>query len=438
MRIDLTGRTAPVTGSTVGIGAAAARALADAGADVVVNGRSPDRVAEAAERIGGRGVAADAGTAAGTAELIRQLPGADILVNSTGIFATVPVFDITDEDRPRSYEVNLLFGVRLARHRAPRTVARGRGRVVFVSSEAGVRTLPDMVRYGTTRTAQPAVFRGTAQEVAGSGVTVNRVLPGPTTSDGVPAMSAEPYPGVDPAEQDQRHRAESRGAASLLRRLIRPREAAGMITYVASEQASATTGRALGVDGGLLPTILPRPAAPVGRYSRRLPWTPPSSRSSTCSPASTPTASTPCTPPSPADSHFGTQAHGPDTHVPGPAPCGRRGRGSRGARPVRRRRERGAGGVGRDLRHRLGPDRADAEALPAGPTPSRTSPPVHGRPARAERRPPGDVASQDAGQGGAATDAAQPPVRNPAVRSDPSGPAAPRPAPSECRRLPRR
>ncbi|MFD5559137.1 SDR family NAD(P)-dependent oxidoreductase, partial [Kitasatospora griseola] len=153
--------------------------MAAAGADVVVNGRSADRVAEAAERIGGRGIAADVGTAAGTAELIRQLPDADIPVNSTGIFATEPDFDITDEDRLRFYEVNVLSGVRLVRHHAPRTVARGWGRVVFVSSEAGVRTPPDMVRYGTTGTAQPAVSRGMAQEVAGSGVTVNCVLPGP-------------------------------------------------------------------------------------------------------------------------------------------------------------------------------------------------------------------------------------------------------------------
>ncbi|MEV7121124.1 SDR family NAD(P)-dependent oxidoreductase [Kitasatospora griseola] len=257
MQIDLSGRTALVTGSTAGIGAAAARALADAGADVVVNGRNPDRVAETAERIGGRGIAADVGTAAGTAELIRQLPDVDVLVNNTGIFETKPVFDITDADWLRFYEVNVLSGVRLARHYAPRMVARGWGRVVFVSSEAGVQTPPDMVQYGMTKTAQLAVSRGMAQEVAGSGVTVNCVLPGPTMSDGVLAMFEELYPGLDPAEQERRYLAENRAAASLLRRLIRPHEVASMITYIASEQASATTGRALGVDGGLLPTILP-------------------------------------------------------------------------------------------------------------------------------------------------------------------------------------
>lgn len=257
MQIDLSGRTALVTGSTAGIGAAAAQALAAAGADVVVNGRNADRVADTAKRIGCRGIAADVGTAAGTADLVRQLPDVDILVNNTGIFETKPVFEIPDEDWLRFYEVNVLSGVRLARHYAPRMVGRGWGRVIFVSSEAGVQTPPDMVQYGMTKTAQLAVSRGMAQEVAGSGVTVNCVLPGPTMSDGVLAMFEELYPGLDAAEQERRYLAENRAAASLLRRLIRPHEVASMITYVASEQSSATTGRALGVDGGLLPTILP-------------------------------------------------------------------------------------------------------------------------------------------------------------------------------------
>ncbi|MGW2893972.1 SDR family NAD(P)-dependent oxidoreductase [Streptomyces sp. NPDC001212] len=257
MRIDLSGRTALVTGSTAGIGEAAAQALASAGADVVVNGRNADRVAETAERIGGRGVAADVGTAGGTAELIRQLPDVDILVNSTGIFETRPVFEIPDADWLRLFEVNALSGVRLARHYAPRMAGRGWGRVIFVSSEAGVQTPTDMTHYGMTKTAQLAVSRGMAQAVAGTGVTVNCVLPGPTMSDGVLAMFDELYPGLNPDEQERRYLAENRAAGSLLKRLIRPHEVAAMVTYVASEQASATTGRALGVDGGLVPTILP-------------------------------------------------------------------------------------------------------------------------------------------------------------------------------------
>ncbi|MFJ7494511.1 SDR family oxidoreductase [Streptomyces sp. NPDC097727] len=128
---------------------------------------------------------------------------------------------------------------------------------VFVSSEAGVQTPTDMVHYGMTKTAQLAVSRGMAQEVAGTGVTVNCVLPWPTMSDGVLAMFDKLYPGLDPGEQERRYLAENRASASLLKRLIRPHEVASMITYVASEQASATTGRALGADGGLVPTIVP-------------------------------------------------------------------------------------------------------------------------------------------------------------------------------------
>jgi NAD(P)-dependent dehydrogenase (short-subunit alcohol dehydrogenase family) len=257
MQIDLSGRTALVTGSTAGIGEATARALAAAGADVVVNGRNAERVAQTAQRIGARGVTADVATAEGTADLIRQLPEADVLVNNTGTYATGAVFEIPDADWLRFFEVNVLSGVRLARHYAPRMARRGWGRVIFVSSEAGVQTPKDMVPYGMTKTAQLAVSRGMAQELAGTGVTVNCVLPGPTMSDGVAAMFNELYPGLDAAEQERRYLAENRADASLLKRLIRPHEVASMITYVASEQASATTGRALAADGGIIPTIFP-------------------------------------------------------------------------------------------------------------------------------------------------------------------------------------
>ncbi|MET9293359.1 SDR family oxidoreductase [Streptomyces sp. NPDC003077] len=255
--MNLSGRTALITGSTAGIGEATAQALAAAGADVVVNGRNADRVAEAAERIGARGVVADVGTAEGTDDLIRQVPEVDVLVNNTGVFGPRPVFEIPDGEWLRLFEVNVLSGVRLARHYAPRMAGRGWGRVIFVSSEAGLQTPTDMVHYGVTKTAQLAVSRGMAQELAGTGVTVNCVLPGPTMSGGVLAMFDELYPGLDPAEQERRYLAENRAAASLLKRLIRPHEVASMITYVASEQASATTGRALGADGGLVPTIVP-------------------------------------------------------------------------------------------------------------------------------------------------------------------------------------
>ncbi|MDX3071049.1 SDR family NAD(P)-dependent oxidoreductase [Streptomyces sp. NPDC088354] len=254
---DLSGRSALVTGSTSGIGEAIAAALAAAGADVVVNGRSPERVAEVAEELGVRGIAADVGDAGGTAALVEQLPDVDILVNSAGVFRTQPVFEIPDDEWLRFYEVNVLSGVRLSRHYTPRMVSRGWGRVVFVSSEAGIQTPTDMVHYGVTKSAQLALSRGTAQEVAGTGVTVNCVLPGPTLTKGVESMLSRLYPDLADDERERRYVASGRAATSLLKRLIRPEEVASLVAYVVSDQASATTGAALSVDGGLTPTIFP-------------------------------------------------------------------------------------------------------------------------------------------------------------------------------------
>ncbi|GGT38579.1 SDR family NAD(P)-dependent oxidoreductase [Streptomyces chromofuscus] len=257
MNIDLSGRKALVTGSTAGIGEAVATALAVAGAEVVVNGRNAERVAEVAGRLAADGVTADVGTAEGADTVIREIPEVDILVNNTGTFAAQPVFEIPDEEWLRYFHVNVLSGIRLSRHYAPRMARRGWGRVIFVSSEAAVQTPTNMVHYGMTKTAQLAVSRGMAQEVAGSGVTINCVLPGPTSSAGVLEMWKDLYPGLDAAEQERRFVADGRAANSLLGRLIRPEEVAGLITYLASDQAAATTGAALSVDGGLVPTIFP-------------------------------------------------------------------------------------------------------------------------------------------------------------------------------------
>ncbi|MBB4689707.1 SDR family NAD(P)-dependent oxidoreductase [Amycolatopsis jiangsuensis] len=256
MNIDLTGRTALITGSTAGIGEATAEALAGAGADVVVNGRNADRVAEVARRLGARGIAADVGTAEGVAELVEQLPDVDVLVNNAGIFSPQPVFEIPDAEWQRFYEVNVLSGVRLGRHYAPRMARRGWGRVIFVASDSAVLIPTEMVHYGMTKTAQLALSRGMAQELAGTGVTVNSVLPGPTLTEGVREFVAGLYPDVDFAEAERRFLSNDR-PTSLLRRLIRPAEVANLITYVASEQAAATTGGALRTDGGVVPTILP-------------------------------------------------------------------------------------------------------------------------------------------------------------------------------------
>lgn len=257
MHAELSGRTALVTASTGGIGKAIAVALAEAGAKVVINGRDPDVVADVAGRLGGHGITADAGTAEGAAALIEQVPDVDILVNNVGMYVARPVFEITDAEWLHIYEVNVLSGVRLARHHVPRMAGRGWGRVIFVSSESGVQTPVNMVHYGMTKSAQLAVSRGMAQEAAGTGVTVNCVLPGPTISEGVRRMWDDLYPGLDPAEQERRFVSEGRAAGSLLGRLIRPSEVANLVAYVASERSSATTGAALSVDGGLIPTIFP-------------------------------------------------------------------------------------------------------------------------------------------------------------------------------------
>ncbi|MFI5610597.1 SDR family NAD(P)-dependent oxidoreductase [Amycolatopsis sp. NPDC051903] len=256
MKIDLSGRIALITGSTAGIGEATAAALAAAGADVVVNGRNADRVDEVAKRLGARGIAADVGTAEGVAELVAQVPDVDVLVNNTGIFAATPVFEIPDEEWLRIYQVNVLSGVRLARHYTPRMTRRGWGRVIFVSSESAIQTPTEMVHYGMTKTAQLALSRGMAQEVAGTGVTVNSVLPGPTLTEGVREFVRSLYPDLDFAEAERRFMANDR-PTSLLGRLIRPEEVANLITYVASDQAAATTGGALRVDGGVANSIVP-------------------------------------------------------------------------------------------------------------------------------------------------------------------------------------
>ncbi|MCR3751247.1 MULTISPECIES: SDR family NAD(P)-dependent oxidoreductase [Lentzea] len=254
--MDLSGRTALVTGSTAGIGFASAESLLKAGATVVITGRTEERVAEAVGKLsaGGdvRGVAADLATAEGAADLVAQVPDVDVLVNNLGIYGAKPVFEIDDAEWQRYFDTNIMSGVRLARHYTPRMVERGWGRVIFVSSESGVFTPTEMVHYGMTKTAQIAISRGMAQEVKGTGVTVNSVLPGPTLTPGVEEFIRERVGEGGEAEFVRTER-----PTLLLGRLIRPHEVANLITYVASDLSSATTGAALRVDGGTAPTLIP-------------------------------------------------------------------------------------------------------------------------------------------------------------------------------------
>lgn len=266
MNIDLTDRTALVTGSTGGIGLATAIGLARAGASVVVNGRTQERVDEAVGAIAMeadasgrvRGVAADVGTAAGCTALLDAEPDVDILVNNAGIFAPVPVFEIPDEEWTEVFEVNVMSGIRLARHHVPRMVQRGFGRVLFISSESAVQIPAEMVHYGMSKTAQLAVARGMAESVPGSGVTVNSVLPGPTLTEGVEEFLGKMLAdgdGYDSIHEAGRAFVAAERPTSLLGRLASPEEVANLVVYLASEQASATTGAAMRVDGGVVRAI---------------------------------------------------------------------------------------------------------------------------------------------------------------------------------------
>ena len=263
MKIDLTGKHAVVTGSSAGIGFAIAHGLAASGAAVVVNGRSAKTTEAAVRRLidlvpGAKieGIAADLATAEGVAEFVRRVGTTDILVNNLGIFEPKPFAAITDDDWHRFFDTNVLSGIRLSRAYLPAMVARNWGRIVFISSESGLNIPVEMIHYGTTKTAQLAISRGLAEQVAGTGVTVNAVLPGPTRSEGVGDFFAKlaREKGVTQDEMESQFIAQNR-PSSLLRRLTTVDEVANMVVYVCSEQASATTGAALRVDGGVVRSI---------------------------------------------------------------------------------------------------------------------------------------------------------------------------------------
>jgi NAD(P)-dependent dehydrogenase (short-subunit alcohol dehydrogenase family) len=263
MDLGLRGKTALVSGSTAGIGYATARALAREGARVIINGRTQKRVDEALAQLRrdvadapAEGIALDLSTAAGCRALVGRLSDVDILVNNLGIFEPKAFEAIPDEDWLRFFETNVMSGVRLSRHYVAGMRARGWGRIVFVSSESGLQIPAEMVHYGMTKTAQLALARGLAETLVGTGVTVNSVLPGPTASEGVGGFVADlaRERGVDAATVEREFFATAR-PTSLLQRFTTPDEVAAMIAYACSERASATTGAALRVDGGVVRSI---------------------------------------------------------------------------------------------------------------------------------------------------------------------------------------
>jgi NAD(P)-dependent dehydrogenase (short-subunit alcohol dehydrogenase family) len=260
MIIDLSGRKAVVSGSTGGIGRAIAEGLARAGAAVVINGRGEERVSAALAAMRAAfpkaqidGIAADLGTAEGAEAFTARAADADILVNNLGTAVPKPFDAITDADWLNLFQINVMSGVRLSRHYLPGMVKRGWGRVVFISSESGVNIPKEMIDYGMTKTAQLAISRGLAESVAGTGVTVNAVLPGPTRSEGLerwlgPAAEAR---GV-PIEVIEKEFLDAMRPTSLIKRFATTEEVANMVVYVCSEQASATSGAGLRVDGGVV------------------------------------------------------------------------------------------------------------------------------------------------------------------------------------------
>jgi len=263
MDLGLQQKHALVTGSTAGIGFAAAQLLAREGASVIVNGRTAERVNSAVQRIRDsvpgakvQGIAADVGTAAGCAAVVAAYPHVDVLVNNMGIFEPKPFADITDEDWLHFFEVNVLSGIRLSRHYAATMKAKGWGRIVFVSSESALQIPTEMIHYGMTKTAQLAVARGLAETLAGTSVTVNSVLPGPTSSEGVGTFVAElaASQGKDIATVEREFFQTAR-PSSVIQRFATPAEVASLIAYLCSEAASATTGSALRVDGGVIRAI---------------------------------------------------------------------------------------------------------------------------------------------------------------------------------------
>jgi NAD(P)-dependent dehydrogenase (short-subunit alcohol dehydrogenase family) len=263
MIIDLSGKHAIVSGSTSGIGFAIATGLAASGAAVMINGRNQKTVDAALSRLAGmvpkakvEGIAADLSGAEGVAAFVKRAQNTDILVNNLGIFEPKSFDAITDTDWQRFFETNVMSGVRLSRHYLPAMVKRGWGRIVFISSESGLNIPVEMIHYGMTKTAQLAISRGLAESVAGTGVTVNAVLPGPTRSDGVVEFFGRlaKEQGVSQQEMEKEFIANHR-PTSLIRRLATVEEVANMVVYVCSPQASATTGAALRVDGGVVRSI---------------------------------------------------------------------------------------------------------------------------------------------------------------------------------------
>ena len=263
MNLGLQGKLAVVTGSTAGIGYAIAAALSDEGARVIINGRTQARVERALLTLGQRnrgaefvGVAADLGTPVGIEALLKEAPNADILVNNLGVFAVKPFLEIADADWSRFFEINVMSGVRLSRAYLPGMLKKNWGRIIFISSESAQHIPAEMVHYGMTKTAQVAIARGIAETVAGTGVTANSVLAGPTASEGVGGFLQDmaKRQGKSPAEIEKEFFNSAR-PSSLLRRFATPEEVAAVVAFVAGTASTLMNGSAVRAEGGVVRSV---------------------------------------------------------------------------------------------------------------------------------------------------------------------------------------
>ncbi|MFI5729215.1 SDR family NAD(P)-dependent oxidoreductase [Kribbella sp. NPDC051587] len=264
MQIDLSGRKALISGSSQGIGLAIATQLARAGAAVVVNGRTADKTEAAADQVRNdvpgaevTAVAADLASGEGAEHLQAEVPDLDILVNNLGIFGAKPVLEVDDDEWRHYFEVNVLSAIRLIRLYLPGMTERGHGRVLNIASDSAIVTPVEMVHYGVTKTALLAVTRGYAKAAAGTGVTVNSVIAGPTHTPGVEDFVHELVGDDQEWDDAQRQFMREHRPYSLIQRLIEPPEIGNLVVYLSSDLASATTGGAVRVDGGYVDSILP-------------------------------------------------------------------------------------------------------------------------------------------------------------------------------------
>jgi NAD(P)-dependent dehydrogenase (short-subunit alcohol dehydrogenase family) len=264
MNLKLIGKTALVTGSTAGIGLAIAESLVAEGASVVLNGRTRERVEGAVQTVKAgvenarvSGVFADLSTPEGVQKVIEGIPEVDILVNNVGTYQLKQFDEISDDDWQRIFDTNVMSGVRLSRHYLPKMIAKNWGRVVFISSESGINIPVEMVHYGMTKAAQLAISRGMAETTAGTNVTVNSVLPGPTASEGLASFTDEisAEKGIT-KEEVEKEFFETARPTSLIKRFSETKEIGDFVAFVCSPLASSINGAALRIDGGVVKSMV--------------------------------------------------------------------------------------------------------------------------------------------------------------------------------------